>query len=224
MPPKRAKKKAPKKKKKAAKKKVARKRRTVGQRYLELERVGETAESDVVFRIVEQTHREDFHPEGEEEEFRASNGYQLLSSSQPQWDTHTNKFYVRGADKYMDQSLCVADEGDWDEIQIAVKEYNAWVINTHWSTAFRNFSICASGKEAMQKHKKAMDWFMAGLLNTECCEWLRDSFNQNYDGFGEALHKAFTMKSGPLPKVAKKAGKKKTKKKVKKKAKKKAKR
>jgi hypothetical protein len=212
-----------KKKTKKAKKKA---RRKPGQRYLEVKKVGDTCDYGVAFQIVKQSHREDFHPEGEEEEFVASNGIRLLASSHPQWDSDEDKLYVWGDDESMDSVLCVTeDTQDWERIQDAVEQYNNWVINTHWSTVFRNFSICSSGRTAMQRHKKAIDWFMAGLSNHNCCEWLRDSFDQDYDGFGAALLKAFTMKSGPLlsdKKTAKRAAKKAAKKK--KVAKKKAKR
>jgi hypothetical protein len=87
-----------------------------------------------VFRIAEQTHREDLFgmrdslcPSAAKSsgthDFVASNGFRLVSCTNP--SAYDQGLYVRGHDEKMDDEVLFAPSDAWlDELRVAVREYN----------------------------------------------------------------------------------------------------
>lgn len=91
---------------------------------LKIEVISRTKEN-VTFKITEQSHREaEFGDDGNR--FNASNGIDLFSAMIPEWEPYADRLYVRGGNKHFNGSKVTTTSADFDRIEKAIAEYNAF--------------------------------------------------------------------------------------------------
>jgi hypothetical protein len=76
--------------------------------------------------IVEQTHRWKNFGKDDYHYFRASNGIQLGSVTNPAWDYRDDELFLCGDCGEDDNKILMMSIEDWERVKVAVSEYNEW--------------------------------------------------------------------------------------------------